>query len=547
MALPLRVRGSCTEFIERVSVLLTLAPSYSVWRMFESAVAQGPLKPALIFESKAWTYQALHQEANAIAAALVALGIKKGDCVAIWLPNVPFWITLFLACTKIGAPVLALNTRFKSKEVGDVLARAEAKVLVYSPHFLGIDFSALINEIDPVCLKALSQVFAWSPEASPPTKVAGLAVWDAARLLEFHPFVTPVDTPDSACVMFTTSGTTSRPKLVLHSQRSIAHHAQDVARALGYEVPGSVILVVTPLCGVSGFGVPMACIAAQAVFVLSVSFNTEQSLHIIQSHRITHIHANHEIVRRWLDYEAGPVDFSSLKMVNCGSGIGALIERAKARTLPLLSIYGSSEVQARFSSQLHAQNSSQALEGGGRPLSSLARVRVADIESGESLGPEARGELQICAPSQLMGYFSDSQATQNAITHDGYVRTGDCGYIREDGSFVLEARIGDVLKLSGFMVSPAEIESFILDYEGVLQCQVVGRPTARGLRAVAFVKTQYEFQESNLRDYCRAHMAAYKVPIRIIRLDEFPVTAGVNSPKIQKNALRELAKTINIE
>ena len=137
-------------------------------------------------------------------------------------------------------------------------------------------------------------------------------------------------------------------------------------------------------------------------------------------------------------------------------------------------------------------------------------------------------------------------ATARAITDDGYVRTGDCGYTRDDGSFVHEARIGDVLKLSGFMVSPAEIEAVLLGCAGVAQCQVVGVPSERGQRAVAFVRVEGEFDEAQLQRACGEQLARYKMPARIVRLDAFPTTAGANAPKIQKNKLREMAQALSL-
>jgi fatty-acyl-CoA synthase len=172
---------------------------------------------------------------------------------------------------------------------------------------------------------------------------------------------------------------------------------------------------------------------------------------------------------------------------------------------------------------------------------------VADIDTGRLLAHGEKGELQVRAPSGMHGYFNDTEATARAITQDGYVRTGDCGYTRADGSFVHEARIGDVLKLSGFMVSPAEIEALLMGYPGIEQCQVVGVASERGQRAVAFVRTRTDvFDEAALKQFCAGRMARYKTPARIVRLDTFPMTEGANAPKVQKAKLRELAWTLDL-
>ena len=345
--------------------------------------------------------------------------------------------------------------------------------------------------------------------------------------------------------MYTTSGTTSLPKLVLHSQQSIAYHAQNAAQVLGYDAPGTVIQVVTPLSGVSGFGMPFTAIAAQRPFVLMPTFDARLSLDLIRQHRVTHIHANHEIIRRWFDTVTPNDDLTSLKTINCGSGMAAATERAARYGVAVQSIYGSSELQARFSRQRPDQSPERRLEAGGFPLSPLAQVRAVDIETGRILPHGEKGELQMRAPSQMHAYFGDAQTTARGLTEDGFVRTGDCGYTREDGSFLFEARIADVLKLSGYMTSPAEIESMVMQYPGIEQCQVVGVQTDSGLRAVAFVRCAdagLAFDEAAIARFCGERMARYKVPARIVRLDAFPLTAGSNAPKVQKSRLREMAQ-----
>jgi fatty-acyl-CoA synthase len=520
--------------------------SPTLWSLLDAAAREQPDATALIYGKQCYTYTQLRAHALSLAAGLQVLGVGRGDRIAIWLPNVPLWVMLQFACARLGAMVVAVNTRFKSSELGDILGRSGAKLLVYWPGFSGIDFTGMLDGVERASLSALRHIVAYSEDGKIPRAVCGLPVIDSAALPRVDTPVRAADSAQAGCVMYTTSGTTSQPKLVLHAQQSIASHAMNTAQTLGYDAPDTVIKVVTPLCGVSGFGMPFAAIAARAPCVLTPTFEVRESLDLIRAHRVTHIHANHEIIRRWLDNLTSDDDVSSLKMVNCGSGMSGLLERAAANGIALQSIYGSSEMQARFSRQRRDIALERVLEAGGFPLSSHATVRVADIDSGRILPHGEKGELQIRAPSQMHEYFGDAQATARGFTEDGYVRTGDCGYTRADGSFVLEARIGDVLKLSGFMVSPAEIEALVLTYPGVVQCQVVGVQSERGLRAVAFVRCAGDFDEAALQQFCGERIARYKVPARIVRLDEFPMTAGANAPKVQKNRLREMVQALSI-
>jgi fatty-acyl-CoA synthase len=510
--------------------------------LLEDAAREQPEAIALIYGRQHLTYAQLRMHVLALAAGLHARGVAHGDRVAIWLPNVPLWMTLQLACARLGAIVVALNTRFKSSELGDILGRSGAKLLVYWPGFRGIDFTGILEGVERACLRDLRHIVAYSEDGEIPRAVCGLRVMDSNAFGGDGMQAPDVGAAQDGCVLYTTSGTTSRPKLVLHTQQSIAGHATNTAQTLGYNAPDTVIKVVTPLCGVSGFGMPFAALAARAPCVLTPAFDARESLDLIRAHRVTHIHANHEIIRRWLEILTPADDVSSLKTVNCGSGMAGLLERAAAHGIALQSIYGSSEVQARFSRQRGDIAPERAVEAGGFPLSPQAIVRVADIETGRLLPHGEKGELQLCAPSQMQAYFGDAEATARGITEDGFVRTGDCGYARADGSFVLEARIGDVLKLSGFMVSPAEIEALLFTFPGVVQCQVVGVQSERGPQAVAFVRCNGEFDEAALKQFCGERIARYKVPARIVRLDEFPMTAGANAPKVQKNKLREMAQ-----
>lgn len=518
----------------------------TVWLLLDRAAASSPNAAALFYGEQRYTYAQLRANSLALAGGLHARGVARGDRVAIWLPNVPLWIGLLFACARLGAAVVAVNTRFKSAELGDILGRSGAKVLVYWPGFRGIDFSGILDGVDRASVRDLRHVIAYHEGETPPTQVCGLALSASDGLLRGDHAAPLAGLAQDGCVLFTTSGTTSRPKLVLHTQQSIASHAVNTAQALGYTAAGTVIHVVTPLSGVSGFGMPLAAIAAGRPCVLLPTFEARASLDLIRQHRVTHVHANHEIIRRWFEAITKDDDVSSLRMVNCGSGMAAASALASGHGVTVQSIYGSSELQARFSRQRPEFAPERALEAGGFPLSPQAEIRVADIETGLILPHGEKGELQARAPSQMHSYFADAEATARGVTEDGFVRTGDCGYTRADGSFVHEARIGDVLKMSGFMVSPAEIEALLLTHASVEQCQIVGVNTERGQRAVAFVRCSGPFNEAALQQYCREHLAGFKVPARIVRLDEFPMTAGANAPKVQKNRLREMARGMGL-
>jgi fatty-acyl-CoA synthase len=517
--------------------------SLTLTALLARAVKAAPDAPAIVTPRISLSYRQLQYQSSVLAQAYADLGVQAGDRVAVWLPNQPEWIVSLLACSQLGAAVVAVNTRFRSVELADVLERAGPRLLVLSPRFRSIDFREIVRACPQAALRSLSAIVTCGDESTPDLNLNSVQVLPFNRLMERPGLERDASSDAADCVLFTTSGTTSKPKLVRHTQRSIAQHGLDTARTFGYDEPGSRILGVTPFSGVSGFGMPVASLAAIQPFVFSEIFDAAGSLEMIRRERVSHTHVNHEIIRRWFE-SVGDDGFPPMKVINCGSGIARLLARADELGAPLLSIYGSSEMQARYSRQLPGKYPDRRGEAGGFPIGDGAGARASDPETRKLLAPGEKGELELRGPSQMCGYLGDAQATGRALTDDGYVRTGDFGFVRADGSFVLENRMGDVLRLSGFLTSPSEIERVLNAHPSVSASQVVGVETQRGTRAAAFVITGSgsAFGEAEIIRYCADQMAPYKVPVRVFAIEEFPMTAGANAPKVLKVKLREMAQ-----
>jgi len=174
------------------------------------------------------------------------------------------------------------------------------------------------------------------------------------------------------------------------------------------------------------------------------------------------------------------------------------------------------------------------------------RLRVRDTETGELAAQGVSGEIEISAPSRFLGYFNNPEATRDAITADGFFRTGDIGRLRGDGSFVYETRAGDAMGLGGFLVAPGEIEDELKSCAGVADAQVVAVDLKGQARCVAFViPAQGPHTEPPRQDELvarlRERLAGYKVPARIYVVDAFPVTDSANGVKIQRARLRAMA------
>ena len=173
-----------------------------------------------------------------------------------------------------------------------------------------------------------------------------------------------------------------------------------------------------------------------------------------------------------------------------------------------------------------------------------AAIRIRDVDSGELLPPGRSGEIEIRAPGNFAGYWNDPGATAEAISPDGFFRTGDIGHLRDDGSFVYEARRGDAMRLAGFLVSPLEIEDVLKQLDGVADVQVIAVEISGQARCVAFVIPAGERapSEADLVAAASRRLAGFKVPARVWFVDEFPTTQSANGVKIQRGKLHEMAR-----
>jgi len=455
----------------------------------------------------------LDSAARRVVGYLEQAGTGPGDRIGLRMPNTPGYLACLWACARLGAVAVALNHRFSRPELDDLTRRAGCRLIV-------------------------SDTEGGSVPVVHPTEVTAGPLSTTDRSAPQAPFA-----------VFTTSGTTSEPKLVLHTQGGVAAHGADAARAFGYG-PGTVSLLALPLSGVFGFTTLTAALAAGSTTVVQARPHAQTGAALIERYGVTHCCASDDFLTRVLDTGA---DLSSLRYVGYAAFNPALDDlpvRAEARGIPMCGLYGMSEVQALFAGRDPHQPLAERRRTGGRPASPEASARVVDADSGKPLPPGGEGELQLRGPSMFAGYLADGGAhldhelTAGHFT-DGWFRTGDLGRMEDGGSFEYLARMGDVLRLGGYLVNPAEIEQPLLGHPGVADVQVVAIDRPTGARAVAFVLADpTEFDEEALVEFCRARMARYKVPLRIVRLDEFPTTPSANGTKIRKADLRAMADSV---
>jgi fatty-acyl-CoA synthase len=303
-----------------------------------------------------------------------------------------------------------------------------------------------------------------------------------------------------------------------------------------------------PLCGVFGFAQAMACLAAGRPVALMGSFDADAAVELVARHSLTHAIATDEMLERMLVSAGTGGSLKSLRFAGYASfaqGVRVdLVQRLDSQGTKLVGLFGMSEVLALYAAQRPDDPIENRARPGGFPVSADGTFRIVDPVTGRPCAPAESGMIELKGPSAMLGYFGDPAATAEAMTPDGYVRTGDLGYAVGDGSFVFLARMGDALRLGGFLVSPREIEAELEADPAVAQAQVVGISAPGGAKPVGFVivRPGLAFDETELIRRCAGRLARYKVPTRIFALDAFPVTAGPNGTKIQRGRLRDMAE-----
>jgi fatty-acyl-CoA synthase len=439
--------------------------------------------------------------------------VKTGDRIAIWLPSGRTYLELIAACAAGGFVAVNVNARYSAREASELADRSGAALVVTDQL---ADWRVDLAVLSPVDLDGL----------------AGASTVHQA-------------TPEDRFLVFTTSGTTSKPKMVLHTQRSIVRHSQQVPQLFGLG-PQTAVLLALPMCGVFGLNSFAAAVAADSPIWVQSLFDAETAAALVEKHQIVAMNGSDDMFHRMLNTTS---DLSSLQLAGFGAfnaSLTGLAERAQSRGARLSGLYGMSELQALFSFRRQSLDVNQRQLAGGHPASPDYQVRVVDPATGKTLGPESEGELQIKSPSLFAGYLAEGgeaigeELTASAFS-DGWFRTGDLGATSTDGSFRFIARMGDVLRIGGFLVAPAEIEEVVLGLADIDDVQVVAGASESGARPVAFVIADVPVDENAVIEHCRRHLAKFKCPIRVLKVDEFPVTDGPNGVKIQKSKLREMA------
>ena len=265
--------------------------------LLQRHVTRRPNDQALIDSGRVISHAEFDVMGRKTAAWLSAQGVIAGDRVAVCLVNRPEWLTLLFGLARIGASLVAVNTRFRSAELEYVVERSGARLLVLQHNFRKIDFPAVLAGARPAAFRAIDRVAVVDADASTPTAIAGKPVVAFDAFERASPEQIARSDPNAIAAMFTTSGTTKGPKLVMHTQRTIAFHARHVATGFGLTEPGARLLGGLPLCGVYAFDSTLGAMTAGAPVVLMDTFDGVAAAQWVRAERITHMFGAEEVCR----------------------------------------------------------------------------------------------------------------------------------------------------------------------------------------------------------------------------------------------------------
>jgi long-chain acyl-CoA synthetase len=526
-----------------------------------------PDRPALLFKGATLTWRELARQSDACASALTALGIQRGDRVGLLLPNCPQFVIAQFGAWKIGAIVAPINPTYTDREIeGPVRLHGIETIVTLTRFYARVKplqgrtplRRLVITNIKDYFPPLLRWLFTMARERRDGDRVAVAAGdHDFLSLLRTHRRAVPVRADigaDDPAVLLLSGGTTGTPKGVLGTHGAYVVSALQEKAWIGSVLNGDrdVILVPLPLfhvyanVGVQGLGlingstlalVPnprdIGDLLATIRRVKPSFFNGVPTLFIAL--------LNHP------DVQKGKVDFKSIKI--CFSGSSPLLGDTKQRFESLTGgriVEGYSLTEAMMALCVNPVNGPNKLGSVGMPLPDV-HVRIFDQDDRTTVLPTREiGEIAFSAPQLMVGFWEQPDETNAALRQHAengaarrWLHTGDLGYLDEDGYVFIVDRQKDMIKTSGYQVWPREIEEVVATHPAVAEVGVAGvaDPTkGEAVSAWVVLRSGQLVSEKELRDFCRQHLAPYKVPSRVVFRAELPKTMV---GKVLRRALRD--------
>lgn len=504
------------------------------------------------------TYSQFRDLCNVVAKGLMAMGIKKGDHVAIWATNYPEWIIAQFATAKIGAVLVTVNTNYKIFELEYLLKQSDSKTLILIEGFKDANYVEIINQLCPElkecspgnlnsqALPYLKNViyigdknypgmFNWKDLYKLAEQVSDEELRERQESLDVHDVIN----------MQYTSGTTGFPKGVMLTHYNIVNNGKCIGDCMKFTYKDKLCIPV-PLFHCFGcvLGV-LACVTHGATMVPLEYYQPLKVMQALEEEECTAVHGVPTMFIGILEHP----DFKKFKFPKLRTGIMAgspcpikvmkqVVEDMGAKEITIA--YGQTEAspvctQTRVDDSIEIRVSTV-----GKALPFI-EAKVVDPETNEEVPPGVPGEFVARGYNVMKGYYKMPEATAQAIDEDGWLHTGDLATMDENGYFKITGRIKDMIIRGGENIYPKEIEEFLYTHPAVKDVQVIGVPSKQyGEEIMAYIilKENHTATEEEIKEFVRANMARHKTPKYVKFVDSFPMTA---SGKIQKYKLREAA------
>jgi fatty-acyl-CoA synthase len=536
----------------------------TVGDLLDKRAAGTPAKEALVYSypeiglEVRLSYHQYRDVVNQLAKGLMALGVEKGDHIAVWASNVPEWIFLELALAKIGGVLVTVNTNYRAAEIEYVLRQGDIKMLFMIEEYRGNSYLESICNITPEIknlsdplneelhsenLPHLRRVILIGKVARPGLILYPEVIDLAGKVSdeELRARQTSVRPYDVAQMQYT-SGTTGFPKAVM-----ITHHAlinqSHVATTRGDLRADERYISSMPLFHIAGcLGAVIYSLYLGSTLIQMIAFDPLKHLELFDKERGTFTFAVPTMLIAMLNHPRfSEFDLSSLRNIFTGATPVpvVLMEEIKAKIGADCSIvFGMTETTGAVTQSFHTDSFELKSATVGLPQPHTS-IKIVNPYTGETVKVGESGELCSRAFSNMKGYYNMPEKTLETIDADGWLHSGDLAVMRPDGYINIVGRVKDMIIRGGENIYPAEIEAFLMRYAKIAEAQIVGVPdTFMGeeVCAVIRLKSGEEATEEEILEFCKTGISRHKVP-RIVRfVQSFPLTA---SGKVKKFELRE--------
>ena len=521
-------------------------PAIPLFKLLEEAAEKYPNRPCTIFKGAVITYQEMNQLTDRLAAGLAEIGIKKGDRVGIFMPNIPQFVLAYFAILKAGAIVVATNPLYTSREIEHQVNDAGIEIMLVMSSFY-----KLLKETQPRT-KIRTLIVTNIKEALPSTtrllftlameKKGGHRVelaqgdfWMKDLIARHKPDDRPKLEigPDDFALFQYSGGTTGISKGAIALHRNLVANALQIRSWMPPAIEGNeTVLMAIPLFHVFGMvaGMLFALRAVSSLVMVPNPRDMKDIIANIKKYKPTiypGVPTMYTALNNHPDVKAGKVDMSSFKA--CISGSAALMRETK-ETFEALSGgkvfegYGLSEAPtATHCNPLYGENRTGSI---GIPMTDVD-CRIMDLDDGVTVLPVGEiGELVVKGPQVFYGYHNMPTETANTL-RDGWLYTGDIARMDEDGYFYIVDRKKELIKPSGYQVWPREVEEVIMEHPNVLEVGVAGIPDPyRGetVKAWVVLKPGEMLTEKEIKEWCKKSLAKFKVPSEVEFRTELPKT-----------------------